>query len=88
MKRILLVCLASFLALGFFACSSDEENTAVSEYDELPAWLIPQAIELTESFKNFDGDPSLLYSISRATGIHGETVYHISYALTRATIPV
>lgn len=77
MKRILFVCIASFLALGFLACSSDEDSVTVNEYDELPAWLIPQAKELTESFKNFDGDPSLLYSISRATGIHGETVYHI-----------
>lgn len=77
MKKLFCVCFVSFLALGFLACSRDEENTIVNEYDELPAWLIPQAKELEESFKNFDGDPSLLYNISRATGVHGETVYHI-----------
>ena len=48
------------------------------EDEELPAWLVPQAKALEDEFKDFKGDPSLCYSISRATGIHGETVYHIS----------
>ena len=77
MKKFLRVCFVSFLALGFLACSDDEDKATVNDYDELPAWLVPQAKELAESFKDFEGDPSFLYSISRATGIHGETVYHI-----------
>ena len=77
MKKILYICLASFLALGFLSCSNDEEESIVNDYDELPAWLIPQAKELAESFKNVEGDPRLYYNISRTTGIHGETVYHI-----------
>jgi len=77
MKKLFVLCFASFLVLGFLACSSDEEQTTVYDYDELPAWLVPQAKEMMESFKNFEGDPSLLYGINRTTGIHGEKVYHI-----------
>ena len=77
MKKLFVLCFASFLALGFLACSSDEEQATVYDYDELPAWLVPQAKEMLESYKDFEGDPSLLYSIKRTTGIHGETVYQI-----------
>ena len=75
MKKI--ICIALFFALILGACSNDDENSTVNDYDELPAWLISQAKNLEESFKNYSGDPSLLYSISRTTGIHGETVYRI-----------
>ena len=78
MKKLFVLCFASFLALGFLACSSDEEQAIVYDYDELPTWLVPQAKEMSESFKDFEGDSSLLYSIKRTTGIHGETVYFIN----------
>ena len=77
MKKLFALCFASFLALGILACSSDEEQAIVYDYDELPVWLVPQAKEMMESFKGFEGDPSLLYSIKRTMGIHGETIYHI-----------
>ena len=77
MKKFFFLFIASFLVLGFFACSSAEDETTEYSYEELPAWLIPQAKEMAESFKNVEGDPALFFSISRATGIHGETVYHI-----------
>ena len=77
MKKLFLIFIASFLVLGFSACSSDEDEVTEYSYDELPAWLIPQAKEVAESFNNVEGDLALFYSISRATGIHGETVYHI-----------
>ena len=57
--------------------SSDEDQTFMYDYDELPAWLVPQAQKMVEEFKGIDIDPSLLFGIRRATGIHGETVYHI-----------
>jgi hypothetical protein len=77
MKKYISIFIALFLTFGLGACSSDDENTTVNEYDELPAWLIPEAQKMAEEFKNYEGDPTLLYRISRATGIHGETVYHI-----------
>ena len=77
MKKLVLLCMASFLTLGFLACSSDDDKATVFNYDELPAWLIPQAKGFAESHKDYDGDLAILYSISRATGIHGETVYRI-----------
>ena len=77
MKKLSVLCSVLFLTLGFLACSSDEDQTKVYNYDELPAWLVPQAQEMTEEFKGIDMDPSLLFGISRATGVHGETVYHI-----------
>jgi len=75
MKRI--IGIALFFALSLGACSNDDENSKVNDYDELPVWLISQAKNMAESFKNYDGDPSLLYSISCTTGIHGETVYRV-----------
>ena len=80
MKQWILASIVLVMALGLSACSSDDESksSTVDEYSELPAWLVPQAKALEDEFKDFKGDPSLRYSISRATGIHGETVYHIS----------
>ena len=77
MKQWILASIVLVMALGLSACSSDDESksSTVDEYSELPAWLIPQAKALEDEFKD---DLSLCYSISRATGIHGETVYHIS----------
>jgi hypothetical protein len=77
MKKYILVCMALFLAISLGACSSDEENNVENDYDELPAWLIPQAKAAAERFKDFMGDFSLLFAIRCATGIHGEKVYHI-----------
>lgn len=77
MKKGILVCIALVMALGLGACSSDDESNQVDEYSELPAWLVPQAKALEAQYKDWSGDPSLYYSIRRATGIHGETVYHI-----------
>ena len=81
MRKYISFFIALFLTFGLGACSSDDENITVNEYDELPAWLIPEAQKMAEDFKNFEGDPTLLYSINRATGIHGETVYHIYRAI-------
>jgi hypothetical protein len=77
MKQGLLFCIALVMALALGACSSDDEkqNNTEDKYSELPAWLIPQAKALEDEFKD---DLSICCSISRATGIHGETVYHIS----------
>ena len=77
MKKYISFFIALFMTFGLGACSSDDENITDNEYDELPAWLIPEAQKMAEQFKNFEGDPTLLYSINRATGIHGETVYWI-----------
>ena len=77
MRKYISIWIALFLAFSLGACSSDEENIVQNEYDELPAWLIPEAQKLAETFKNYEGDPTLLYKISRATDIHGKTVYHI-----------
>ena len=77
MKKYISIFIALFLSFGLGACSSDDESIAQNDYDELPAWLIPEAQKMAEEFKNFEGDPTLLFSISRATGIHGETVYRI-----------
>lgn len=77
MKKYMLICLALMMTFCLCACSSDDDNIAQNEYDELPAWLLPEAQKMAEQFKNYEGDPTLLYSISRATGIHGETVYWI-----------
>ena len=81
MKKYISICIALFLAFGLCACSSDDDNITQNEYDELPAWLIPEAQKMAETFKNYEGDPTLFYSISRTTGIHGETVYHIYRAI-------
>ena len=83
MKKYISIWIALFMAFGLCACSSDEDSITEYEYDydELPAWLIPQAKELAESFKNYEGNPTLLHSISRNTGIHGEIVYHIYRAI-------
>jgi hypothetical protein len=79
MKQWILASIVLVMALGLGACSSDDESkgSAVDEYSELPAWLVPQAKALEVEFKDFKGAPSLCYSISRAAGIHGETVYHV-----------
>ena len=77
MKRFIFVSIALFIAFSFTACSNDDENVVMNENDEMPAWLLPKAEALAESFKDIKGDPALFYSISRATGIHGETVYRI-----------
>ena len=79
MKQWILASIVLVMALGLSACSSDDESksSTVDEYSELPAWLVPQAKALEDEFKDFKGDPSLCYSISRATGVHGETVYHV-----------
>ena len=77
MKKYILFCFALVLTLGYCACSSDDESVGKNGYDELPAWLVPQAEALAEEFKDYSGDPTLFYSISCATGIHGETVYRI-----------
>ena len=75
------ICIALLFAMILGACSNDDENSTANDYDDLPAWLIPQAKDLEACFKNYSGNPSLLYSISRATGIHGETVYRIYRAV-------
>ena len=77
MKQWILASIVLVMALGLGACSSDDESKSntVDEYGELPAWLVPQVKALENEFKDFRGTPSLCYSISRAAGIHGETVF-------------
>ena len=76
-KLIFFLPLFLAMMLGVTGCSSDDESVRKNGYDELPAWLVPQAEALAEEFKDCLGDPTLFYSISCATGIHGETVYRI-----------
>ena len=43
MRKYISFFIALFLTFGLGACSSDDENITDNEYDELPAWLIPEA---------------------------------------------
>ena len=54
MKKYISFFIALFMTFGLGACSSDDENITDNEYDELPAWLIPEAQKMAEEFKNFE----------------------------------
>ena len=82
MKKYMLICLALTMTLSFGACSSDDDAVTDYSYEELPAWLIPQAQKMAESHKGYTGDPTLISHISIATGIHGEKVYRIYSVLS------
>ena len=77
MKKYMLICLALMMTFCLSACSSDDDAVTDFSDEELPAWLIPQAQKMAESYKSFSGNPALLSHISVARGIHGEKVYHI-----------